>query len=222
LIQKTFQAERELLPFRRYPMARMQQDRGNGAPLFEITFNFVHFHVYEELQHVGGVEVLGSDGVGDTNFTLSVDFSLGGAGSQLTLQMKYNAAELSAEQIEAVGRNYLTILESMTRRPLERYEHQRLLSQEDRHKLLIEWNDTRVAFANDKCVHELFEEQAGRTPNAVALTYSDTQLTYAELNTRANQLAHHLQAVGVGPEVLVGVLMERSLETIVTLLAIFK
>ena len=128
LVQETFAAERELLPFRRYPMARMQQDLGNDTPLFEITFNFTHFHAYEEMQHVGGLEVLGMDGVADTNFTLAVDFSLELAGSQIGLNLHYDTAELSAEQIEAVGRNYLTILESMTRQPLERYEHQSLLS----------------------------------------------------------------------------------------------
>ena len=97
-----------------------------------------------------------------------------------------------------------------------------MLLDADRHKLLVEWNDTRIAFANDKCVPELFAEQVSRTPSAVAVRYEDTQLTYGELNARANQLAHYLQAVGVGPEVPVGVLLERSLEMMVALLAIFK
>src|SRR5204863_5751349 len=85
-----------------------------------------------------------------------------------------------------------------------------------------EWNDTATDYPRDRCIHELFEEQVARTPDAVAVVFEDQQLTYGELNARANQLAHHLIALGVGPEVLVGICMERSLELIVGLLAILK
>ena len=157
LVQETFAAERELLPFRRYPMARMQQDLGSVTPLFEIVFNFVHFHAFEEMQPVGGLEVLGTDSVADTNFTLAVDFSLELVGSQIGLNLQYDAAELSAEQIEAVGRNYLTILESMTLQPLERYEQQSLLAQAERQRILYDWNDTREAYDVEQCLQQLFE-----------------------------------------------------------------
>jgi amino acid adenylation domain-containing protein len=91
-----------------------------------------------------------------------------------------------------------------------------------RHKLLVEWNDTKVEFPRDRCIHELFEEQAARRPQAVAVSFEDRQLTYGELNRRANQLAHHLRALGVGPETLVGICVERSLEMVVGLLGILK
>ena len=129
---------------------------------------------------------------------------------------------MSEEQIEAVGHDYLTILESMTRRPLERYEQQCLLSPEERQKILFDWNDTATPDLVSKCYLNLFEAQVARTPNALAAVLDAEQLTYEELNRRANQLAHYLQAMGVGPDVPVGVLLERSLETIVALLAIFK
>jgi amino acid adenylation domain-containing protein len=159
LVQETFAAERELLPFRRYPMARMQQDLGNDMPLFEIIFNFVHFHAFEEMQPAGGLEVLDINGVAHTNFTLAVDFSLELTGSQIGLNLQYDTAELSAEQIEAVGRNYLTILESMTRHPLERYEQQSLLEPAERQRILYDWNDTREAYDLEKCLQQLFEAQ---------------------------------------------------------------
>jgi amino acid adenylation domain-containing protein len=222
LAQETFEAERELLPFRRYPMARMQQDLGNDTPLFEIIFSFVHFHVYEELQNLSGIEVLGFDGVADTNFTLSVNFSLELAGSQIRLELNYNAAELSEPQIEGVGRNYLTILEIMTRRPLDRYEHQCLLSQEEQRKILYDWNDSARPELYSAGYLNLFEAQVARSPQAVAAVLDEEEVSYEELNRRANQLAHYLQTMGVGPDVPVGVLLERSLETIVVLLAIFK
>ena len=87
---------------------------------------------------------------------------------------------------------------------------------------LFEWNDTTRGYPRDKCVHELFEEQVTRTPDAVAVVFEDQSLTYAELNARSNQLAHHLQSLGVGPEILVGLCVDRSLEMVVGLLGLLK
>ena len=97
-----------------------------------------------------------------------------------------------------------------------------VMPEEERHKLLIEWNATGAAYPRDKHVHELFEEQAARTPDAVAVVHDGRTLTYSQLNARANQLAHHLRGLGVGPEALVAICVERSLEMVVGLLAILK
>src|SRR5207244_7458317 len=106
--------------------------------------------------------------------------------------------------------------------PEQRIGELPLLSDVERHQLLVEWNDTAADFPKDRCIHELFEEQAARRPDAVAVVYQDHELSYGELNARANQLAHHLIDLGVGPESLVGVCIERSPELIVALLAILK
>ncbi|NES23313.1 MAG: AMP-binding protein, partial [Symploca sp. SIO3E6] len=87
---------------------------------------------------------------------------------------------------------------------------------------LIEWNNTQVYEPKDKCVHQLFSEQVEKTPDAVAVVFDSKQLTYQELNCRANQLAHHLQNLGVKPESLVGICVERSLEMVIGLLGILK
>jgi amino acid adenylation domain-containing protein len=87
---------------------------------------------------------------------------------------------------------------------------------------LVGWNDTQAEYPKDKCIHELFEEQAERTPENVAVVYEDEQLTYRELNEKSNQLAHYLRKLGVGPEVLVGICVERSVEMVVGLLGILK
>jgi amino acid adenylation domain-containing protein len=92
----------------------------------------------------------------------------------------------------------------------------------ERRQLLVDWNDTRVDYPRDKCVHQLFEEQVERTPDARAVVFEDQSLSYGELNRRANQLAHYLRKLGVGPDVLVGVCMERSLEMVIGLLGILK
>ena len=86
----------------------------------------------------------------------------------------------------------------------------------------MEWNRTEAAYPKDRCLHELFEEQVERTPDATAVVFEDKQLTYRQLNERANQLAHHLQRLGVGPDTLVAICVERSLEMVVGLLGILK
>jgi len=93
--------------------------------------------------------------------------------------------------------------------------------QSDLRRILYDWNDTRVEFP-DACVHELFEQQVARDPEAIAVVYKDRRLTYRELNQRANQVAHYLQKRGVGPEILAGVCLERSPEMVIALLGVWK
>src|SRR5258708_12580269 len=88
--------------------------------------------------------------------------------------------------------------------------------------LLVEWNATEAPYPRQSCIHHLFEAQVGRRPDAVAVVYEGASLTYRELDQRANQLAHYLQELGVGPEVLVGLCVERSLEMAVGLLGVLK
>src|SRR3954471_13460090 len=96
------------------------------------------------------------------------------------------------------------------------------LTDAQRQNVLVEWNNTSTEYPFAKCVHELFESQAATTPDGVAVVFENQQLTYSELNERANQLAHHLRSQGVGPEVLVGLCIERSLDMVIGLLGILK
>jgi amino acid adenylation domain-containing protein len=96
------------------------------------------------------------------------------------------------------------------------------LNERQRRQLLVEWNQTASDFPKNRCIHELFTEQAGRTPEAVAVVMGDQRLTYADLDRRSNQLAHYLRTLGVGPEFVVGLCVDRSLEMIVGLLGILK
>src|SRR5262249_32869467 len=97
-----------------------------------------------------------------------------------------------------------------------------LLSPNERESLLYEWNRTAAEYPPDLCLHQLVEAQAERSPNAVAVVSEGEEVTVAEINARANRLAHYLQAQGVGPEVLVGVCLERSIEMVISLLAVLK
>src|SRR5258708_23703598 len=118
--------------------------------------------------------------------------------------------------------HFQCLLTAIVAHPDEKLANLSLLSEAEREKLLVEWNDTAAQFSNGTCVHELFEAQVARTPDAVAAEFQGKQLTYRELNARANQLAHYLGKQGVGPEVLVGVCVERSFEMLVSILAVLK
>src|SRR5690349_21839980 len=104
----------------------------------------------------------------------------------------------------------------------KRSADQPLLTGPECQQVLGEWNATRTAYPENSCLHELFEAQAERTPEAIALVFEEQHLTYRELNGRANVLAHYLQRLGVGPETVVGLCLERSLDLLVALLGILK
>src|SRR5207244_1379909 len=87
---------------------------------------------------------------------------------------------------------------------------------------IVAWNSTFAAYPQDRCVHQLVEAQVAQTPDAVAVIFADTHLTYQDLNRRANHLAHYLRSLGVGPEVQVGICLERSLEVTVAVLGVLK
>src|SRR5258708_32787297 len=97
-----------------------------------------------------------------------------------------------------------------------------VMSPGEHHQVLYEWNDTKTEFPGELCIHQLFEEQVEKTPEAVAVVFEDDSLTYAELNRRANQLAHYLGELGVRPDARVAICVERGFEMIVGLLAILK
>jgi amino acid adenylation domain-containing protein len=130
--------------------------------------------------------------------------------------------------IERMMGHFQTLLEGIVANPDQRLSDLPLLSEQQTHQLLVQWNDSQKDLSKDKCVHELIEAQAEKTPDAVALACPSTgqgeeqQLSYRELNSRANQLAHYLGKLGVGPEVLVGLYMERSPEMIIAILAVHK
>jgi non-ribosomal peptide synthetase component F len=138
------------------------------------------------------------------------------------LSLEYDSAEFCGEQVEAMGGYYARTLEAIARESSERYELRSLLSEREQRQLLIEWNDTRADYPSDRCIHQLFEAQVERTPDAIAVVFEDQKLTYRELNKRANQVAHYLQKLGVKPEVLVGICTERSLSMVVGILGILK
>ncbi|MGK7905412.1 MAG: amino acid adenylation domain-containing protein [Hormoscilla sp.] len=134
----------------------------------------------------------------------------------------YNTELFEAATIHRMVGHFQTLLDAIVVNPQQQVSTLPLLTSPERHQLLVEWNNPPVAYPQNRCIHQLFEAQVERIPEAVAVVFENQQWTYRELNARANQLAHHLQILGVGPEVLVGICMERSLEMVVGLLGILK
>ncbi|MBS9394630.1 MAG: amino acid adenylation domain-containing protein [Dolichospermum sp. LBC05a] len=134
----------------------------------------------------------------------------------------YNSDLFDATTITRIGEHFQILLQAIVANQEMRISELPLLSEAQRHQLLVEWNDTQVDYPHDLCIHQLFEEQVERNPDAVAVVFEEQQLTYDELNCRANQLAQYLRSLGVSADVLVGICVERSLEMIVGLLGILK
>ena len=157
---------------------------------------------------------------GITEFDLSLE--LDDRPESLIGRFEYSADLFNAATIDRIAGHWQTLLEGIVADPERHLSELPLLTEAERHQLLVEWNATQADYPMDRSIHQLFEAQVERTPEAEAVVFEEEQLTYRELNRRANQLAHHLQKLGVGPDVLVGICVDRSLDMVVGLLGILK
>ncbi len=139
----------------------------------------------------------------------------------LTAELHYDSSLFNTDDIERLAGEFQTIAAALFNHPEIAIGQAEILSSSERYQLLVEWNQTATTYP-EQCFHQMFEAQVERDPEAPAVIYEDERISYGELNKRANQLAHYLQKQGVGPEVLVGVLLERSLEMVVAILGVLK
>ena len=193
-----------------------------GVPLFESVMVVENYPVDEALQRQSsGLEFQPADlDVSElTNYPVTV---LAVQGRQLSLRISCDSGRFDGATIERMLGHFKRLLEGMVSDPEQRVSDLPMLSESEQRQLLEEWNATDATYPQGETIHELFEAQVERTPDQVALVVGDARLSYRELNARANQLAHHLRELGVGPQVLVGVCVERSVEMVVGLLGILK
>ncbi|PSB11065.1 non-ribosomal peptide synthetase [Pleurocapsa sp. CCALA 161] len=134
----------------------------------------------------------------------------------------YDSAQFTLEDIKRLQDQFYLLVESAVENPEAKIDTLNILSDRARNQLLVEFNQTQADYPTDKCIHHLFEEQVRSTPDNVAVVFDDQQLTYKDLNQRANQLAHYLQKLGLQPGTLVGICVERSLLMLVGILGIIK
>ncbi len=135
---------------------------------------------------------------------------------------EYNTDLFDADTITRMISHYQILLESVAADTQQHIADLPLLTQDEQQQILVTWNATRTDYPRDRCIHTIFEQQAAQTPEATALIFQNEQVSYRELNQRANQLAHGLRGLGVGPETIVGLCVERSVEMIIGILGILK
>ncbi|MGH7824892.1 MAG: amino acid adenylation domain-containing protein [Candidatus Binatia bacterium] len=211
--------EHENLPFEKL-VEELQPERDlSRSPLFQVLFQLRNFH--KEPLNLVGLSVEDSEfDTGIARFDIALDIIEKSEG--LSCLFRYNVDLFDQSTISRMGDHFSTLLEGIAADPEQRISDLAILTPAEKRQLLAEWNDTKRDYPRDRCIHELFEEQVARSPETLAIVFENQQLTYQELNRRANQLAHYLRTLGVGPEALVGICMERSLEMIIALLGILK
>lgn len=207
------------LPFDRLVEELHPERSLSHTPVFQVAFALQSMPV--QTIEFPGLEFTHFDldtGVAKFDLILTTQRCLQG----LIMQFEYSTDLFNADTIERMAGHYQAILESAVANPEQRISALDIMTPDERRKLLVDWNQTTTPYPRHSCVHQLFEEQAARTPEAVAVEFGSERMTYAELNRAANRLAHFVIQRGVRPGSLVGLCMERTLDFVVSTLAILK
>ncbi|MFN0165020.1 MAG: amino acid adenylation domain-containing protein [Bryobacteraceae bacterium] len=205
------------LPFEMV-VEELQPERDvNRNPLFQIMFQL--YNTERETDSAGALTQF-EVRRGTANFDIA--FHLDEGPARIQGQFEYSTDLLTAQTIARMGRHFVNLIESIAANPDQRISELPMLGEDERQRLVIEENETWTGFPRDRTLHQLFEAHAARMSQAAAVVESANQLTYHELNVKANQLAHHLRELGIAPGILVGLSMERSLDMIVAMLGILK
>lgn len=207
------------LPFEKL-VVELKPDRDlSYSPLFQVMFNLQN-HEREQIKLDGLLITELKTERASSKFDLTLNIKEKTDGLQVAFE--YNTDLFKSDTIRRMLSHFQVLLESVVRNPSERVSRLPMLTPHERQQIVVEWNDTTADYHKNVCIHELFEAQAKKTPDAVALVCGSEQLTYAELDRRANQLANYLKKQGVGPESRVVICVERSLEMVVGVLGILK
>jgi len=152
----------------------------------------------------------------------NIDLSINTNDEQIGGAVSYNDAELNAESVQRLLGGFEILIESAVNNPHLPVGDLPFMSAAELKQVLVDWNATQTEFRDDLCVQQLFEAQVAQTPDAVAAVFNDSRLTYDELNKRANRLAHYLRAQGIGPEHVIGICVDPSLELPVAVMGVLK
>ncbi|ALU45886.1 hypothetical protein AT705_23465 [Pseudoalteromonas rubra] len=213
---------RALMPYEQVSLAEAQRCSGVSGqlPLFSAMLNYRHSAVAEsQLEQDAGFKVLATEERTNYPFNLSVDDFGDGFGFELQVDKRAPAARI-AQYLQVTLTQVLDLLDSQSSTAVQSLC---VLDETERTQQLHNWNDTALDYPRELCIHELFEQQAAATPEQVALRFGEQTLSYGELNARANQLAHYLRAEhNIGPDSLVGLCVERSLDMVIGIWGILK
>ncbi|NEO49170.1 MAG: amino acid adenylation domain-containing protein, partial [Moorea sp. SIO4A3] len=211
------------IPFEKL-VEELQPERSlSQNPLFQVMFAVQQEEILKPSFSLPNLEVGWYEGAGvEMTVRFDLELHLWPVGEEIKGFCAYNRDLFSAETISRMVSHYENLLSAAVETPERPVSQLPLMTEPELDQILVEWNNTKTDYPKDKCIHQLFEEQVEKTPDAVAVVFEGQLLTYSQLNSKANQLAHHLQTLGVKPEMLVGICVERSVEIVVGLLAILK
>ena len=212
------------VPFERLVEELRPERDASRSPLFQVVFALNTTNNNQSSGNGGGGQAMGLKPFDYDYTTTRYDLELFFYEIADGLQgiFVYNTDLFNETTIKRLMAHFQRLLESIVANPDQAVSSLPILSDTERHEILRDWNDTERPFPSDVCIHQLFEAQVQAAPEATALIFEDTHLSYGELNERANLLAHRLRRLGVGPEQRVAILMERQPQLIVSLLAILK
>ena len=208
------------LPFATLVGALQPERNLSYSPLFQVMFGLQNIPP-QRTEPPDGLTLSPVEGIKATaQFDLSLE--MGENGEVVEGMFHYNTDLFEDTTIERMYQHYQRVLEEMVAKPKARLSELSLLTESEREQVVIEWNTTDRDYPQEQLIHELFEVQAAETPRTVAVVCEEQAVTYAELNRQTNALAHYLRSLGVGPEILVGICLERSVDMAVGLLGILK
>ncbi|AOX04306.1 hypothetical protein BJP34_14360 [Moorena producens PAL-8-15-08-1] len=222
-LQQLNQKQLQLQGYSYSPLVEIQRlsKIPTGVALFQSILAFENYPIDSSWQEwSSNLKIADMDSFSQTNYPLTVTAAL--INETLGVKISYDTSRFEADTITRMLGHLQTLLEAMVANPNIELGQLPLMKEAELDQILVEWNNTKTDYPDDKCIHQLFEEQVEKTPDAVAVVFEDEKLTYAQLNSKANQLAHYLQSLGVKPETLVGICVERSVEMVVSLLSILK
>ncbi|NEQ10376.1 MAG: AMP-binding protein, partial [Moorea sp. SIO4E2] len=211
------------LPFEKL-VEELQPERSlKHNPLFQVVFALQQTETVVSNFSLPNLE-MSLHPVAEVEMTVRMDLELHlwQEGEELKIWCAYNRDLFEAETIGRMLSHYQVLLSAVVENLDVPISQLPLMTEAELDQILVEWNNTTTDYPKDKCIHQLFEEQVENNPNSIAGVFEEQKLTYSELNSKANQLAHYLQKLGVVPETLVGICVERSVEMVVGLLAILK
>ncbi len=221
-LQELRRSERAVRDYEHTPLVEVQgwSEVGRGKPLFESLIVFDYQDLHTELRSLGGAwERRSFELIEQTNYPLNL---YAYAEPALSLKIRFDPARFEKETVDRMVGHLRTLLESLPSHPEAKPGALPLLTDQEKRRLLTEWNQTETEYSGQKRIFDDIEEQARRNPDATALVFEDQELSYRELDERSNQVANRLAAMGVGPGVLAGVFMQRSAEMVVALMGILK
>ncbi|NQY62230.1 MAG: amino acid adenylation domain-containing protein [Alteromonadaceae bacterium] len=222
LVKASHAAEMELVPFRRFPFGVIQKKYGS-QPVFHTHLGFLHFHTMTDKIKEKNVEKINNVDLSKTNFDLSAVFCLD-AGDKYKIDFlgEVNLDKVSKRQFVSYLDYYVRLIEDMVHHLDEPHNRRTFLSKNERRLFLYEWNSTEQVYNDNAYIHELFEVKAAQYGDKTAAQYGEQNISYGELNNKANQVANHMRAQGVKSGELIGICLDRSVLTLVGMIAILK